>query len=163
MKIFSYCGIFHTGTEHFHICNALLESSQHSLQKLCVHKYGHGETPMGDLTCFSILADVEADFMPLLGSKDEACGVLSDTLPMSIKRVTLWWDRTITLPAIRKVTLDMIKSKSQRLPKLEALTFKLDDYLRFDLRDKIECITNLEVLSAQVGVSLSATAYSQTY
>lgn len=162
MKSFTYYGDPHVDFEPSYICNDLLVSSQHSLQKLCVHKIGEGRKPLGDLTRFSVLADVEADFIPLLGSKDEDCSVLADALPMSVKRVSLFWDRATTFAATRKVILEMIKSKSQRLPKLEALTFKFEHYLRSDLRDKVECITNLQVLSAEVGVSLSATAYSRT-
>ncbi len=73
---------------------------------------------------------------------------------MSIETVTLILDRDVTLAAITKVIRKMIKSKSQRLPKLKALTFKIKP-----ANPKGVHITEVRDISAKLGVDLVAAAY----
>lgn len=155
LQSFSFFGSVDSPVEPYQVCSELLECSQHSLQKLCLRfqskadatvPYGH----MGDITRFKMLAELETDFLFLLGGQDAASRKLADVLPMSIERVTLILSTDITADALNDVVLYMIQSKMKRLPNLKALKFT--SWPVFDI--DTELITGHRGKSAEVGVLL---------
>ena len=153
LKRFDYWRHRGSSFEISHLCDKLLEYSQFSLQKLSIH----GEdTGLGDFAHFQMLAEVYVKFEILLGDTDDTCRNLADVLPMSIESVKLLsTGKTISLQVLRRMIFDMIKRKMEHLPKLRELTFQFgmhDDEPAG--RDK-ELITELQGMSATVGVLLS--------
>lgn len=156
LKSFSYWRRRGPSVEISPLCDKLLEYSQLSLQKLSIH----GEdTGLGDITKFQVLTEVSINFEVLLGDRDDTCRNLADVLPMSIERVNVIELRTEgTLPTqvLRRVILDMIKCKMERLPKLQELSFYLGSYVGSyndqAIKRNIELITELQGMSATVGV-----------
>ncbi len=153
LQSFIYFGSVDSPVEPYQLCSELLECSRHSLQKLRLlvdirKEEGLLHAYLGDITHFEVLAELETDFVLLLGSKDQACRKLADVLPISIERVTLYSQVIITAHALEDVVLQMVQSKMKRLPNLKALTFA---FLRYD---ETELITELEEKSAEVGVLL---------
>lgn len=154
LKRFYYCRFRGSSFEISQLCDKLRECSQLSLQKLSIH----GEdTGLGDITQFQILAEVAIDFGVLLGNPDDTCRNLADVLPMSIESVEIRSiGEIIPFQVFRRVILDMIKCKMERLPKLKELTFDFGPYLDETTTRNIELITELQGMSAKVGVLLSA-------
>lgn len=162
VKSFSYFGSISSPIEPSQVCNELLDCSQHSLQKLFLRTdseddAGKSYSHMGDITRFSILAELETDFVLLLGSKNNTCRRLADILPTSIERVTLFSTlrNIIALEKLMEVVLQMVQSKKNSLPNLQELTF---DFSQFHESCNTELITELEEMSAEVGVHFRATA-----
>ena len=153
LKGFTYWRNRGSSFEISHLCDILLECSQLSLQKLEIH----GEdTGLGDITQFQILAEVYFNFDVLLGNTDDTCRNLADVLPMSIESVkVLSIRKTVTFQVLRRVILDMIKCKMEHLPKLQELTFMFGMHQDEDTARNKELITELQGMSATVGVLLS--------
>ena len=94
----------------------------------------------------------------------EAHGNLAEVLPVSIERVTLSLIKTsIASEALKKVILEMIKSKmEERLPNLQALAFEFGGFSNSVTDDNITLVNELEGVSAEAGVRLSAIGYPIT-
>ena len=154
LKSFTYWRHRGTNIEISRLCDKLLERSQLSLQKLSIH----GEdTGLGDITQFHILAKVAVKFDILLGNTDDTCRDLADVLPMSIESVQINCPpETIPFHVLRRLILDMIKCKMERLPKLQELKFRFGMYQDEATTRNMELITELQGMSANVGVLLSA-------
>ena len=157
LQSFRYFGGVDSPIEPYQLCSEVLECSQNSLKKLSLqtHKCNYAGKPyshMGDITRFSILAELETDFLLLLGSQDAACRNLADVLPISIERVTLIWSTGITAEALNDVVLRMVQSKMKRLPNLKALKIAFHDEIKPSIE---ELMTEHQGKSADVGVSLS--------
>lgn len=151
LKSFSYVPSFDSPLGAFQICVKLLACSQHSLRKLYLHSFSGNESYTGEIAHFEVLAALEIDFVVLLGNVNGVCRKLADTLPMSIERVKICRMWNIALETLAQVILQMVESKSRRLPNLKALTFGV----RFYEPVNMELIAELERSCADVGVLLS--------
>lgn len=153
LKRFSYWRHRGSSFEISHLCDKLLECSKLSLQKLSLH----GEdTGLGDITQFQTLAEVAVRFDVLLGDTDDTCRNLADVLPMSIESVKILSTRkTISFQVLKRMIVDMIKCKMEHLPKLQELTFQFGMYDDEATPRDRELITELQDMSATVGVLLS--------
>lgn len=156
LKDFRYWGRRGTKFEISHLCDILLECSQFSLQKLSIH----GEdTGLGDITQFQVLAEVFIKFEALLGDRDDTCRNLADVLPMSIEILEIHVPSSegpVPSQIPRRVILDMIKCKMERLPKLQGLTFDFGLWTDEAITRNILLIEELQGMSATVGVLLRA-------
>ncbi len=144
-----------SGFEMSSLCDKLLQCSQLSLQKLTIHCENIGQ---GDIHQFQKLAEVTITLTALLGNTDDTCKNLADALPLSIESVIISTMSRQTIPCqiFRRLILDMIKCKTERLPKLQALAFDFGFYDQEDTTRNMEFICEIQGLSAQVGVLLSA-------
>lgn len=124
LKSFSYITGRDSNFELPQIYNALSESSRHSLQKLRLHDHQGSREPMGDITRFQKLSVLKIDFVLLFGIGDEPLRHMADALPMSIETVTLYSCERVPCETVRKVILEMVKSKTKRLPNLKTLIFR---------------------------------------
>ncbi len=164
LKSFTFSRSPDPSFETIRLCNELIECSQHSLRKLSIYHHGAEESPLRDFTRLRMLTELNIDFFLLLGSKG-ARASLAEVLPMSIERVTLFTgeidvaSEAAASKALEKVILEMIKSKMERLPFLEALTFNFERSLYPVAKDKIKLITDLNGVSEMVGVRLRAFAF----
>ena len=112
------------------ICEELLECSRHSLQKLVL--YQDDLTYMGYITSFTSLAELETCFDNLLVGPDGDYSHLSDMVPKSIKNVALLLSMDTDPETLRKVILEVIDSKTDRLPNLKTLTIGVEDPYDFE-------------------------------
>ena len=155
LKCFSYWRHRGSSFDISQLCDKLLECSQFSLQKLTIFGF---DTGLGDITQFQKLAEVGLNLEVLLGNPNDTCRNLADVLPMSIERVAIYspgWGNIISFKVLRRVILDMIRSKMERLPKLQELRFLFGvDQNEATIRNT-ELITELQDMSAKVGVRLS--------
>ncbi len=144
-----------SGFEMSSLCDKLLQCSPLSLQKLTIHCENIGQ---GDIHQFQKLAEVTITFTALLGDTDDTCKNLADVLPLSIESVIISTESRQTIPCqiFRRLILDMIKCKKERLPKLQALAFDFGFYDQEDITRNMELTWELQGLSAEVGVLLSA-------
>lgn len=156
LNSFSFIGNANCSIEPSQICNELLASSQHSLVELRLETlYGLSKAStsyMGDITRFEKLAVLETHFDLLFCHKDETCHGLADVLPMSIERITLSSIAAMCSKVLKEVVLQMVKSKTNRLPNLTALEFK---WLEENQWCHPELLIELKEKSAEVGVLLS--------
>ena len=146
------------------LCDNLLECSKSSLQKLsiCSDNPIPGARP-GDITQFPILAEAGVDFATLLGNPDNTCKHLADVLPMSIESVKifcLWID--VPVEVLRRVILNTIKRKTERLPKLQELSFEFTMRSLEKIERNNELIKELQETSAEVGIALRMTPVQKT-
>ena len=157
-------GLF-TTIEPSQICDELLASSQHSLQKLCLRteddilddiEIDNRADPwancMGDITRFKSLTALETDFVRLCGCSETKCSRLADRLPISIEDVILVSTEVIPSNTLRDMVLQMVECKTVRLPKLKALTFESRLGGKWGNKDPIK---ELKKKCEDVGVVLS--------
>ncbi len=164
LKTFAYSRSFCYSFEIIHLCNELIKCSQHSLQRLFINEKSAAPGQMGDLTHFKMLAELNVNFVLLFNSMIEAHGDLAEVLPVSIERVTLSLIKTsIASEVLKKVILEIIKSKmEERLPNLQALAFEFGGFSNSVTDDNMTLINELEGVSAEAGVRLSAIGYPIT-
>ena len=107
------------------ICDQLLGCSQHSLERLVL--YQDDLSCMGYITGFKGLKKLETYFDTLLIGPNEHFAHLSDMLPASIEHVALLLSMYTPAKILRKVILEVIKSKKDGLPNLKSLTIGVAD------------------------------------
>ena len=157
LKSFTFQSFYGSSFDTPRLCDKLVECSQLSLQKLSINSDDNGDTGLGDITQFQMLAEVEVDIEILLGDPYGICKDLADVLPVSIESVTILTTRkSIPNHILRRVILDVIKCKMERLPKLQDLTFNFGIHCDDAIIENMVLITELEDMSAKVGVLLSA-------
>ena len=101
------------------ICHRLLESSQHSLQRLVL--YQDDVQYMGDITQFTRLTELETYFDLLLTCRCQLYHHLAEVLPSSIEKVALLVDGGTDTDFLRKELLEVIRLKADRVPRLKSL------------------------------------------
>ncbi|CAF9911172.1 hypothetical protein IMSHALPRED_009956 [Imshaugia aleurites] len=154
LKSFIFQRSFGPSFEVSRLCEELLECSQLSLQKLSIGVHGE-EMGLGDITQFQILAKVEMYFEILLGDPYGTCKNLADVLPVSIESVAISTaGNPIPNQILGRLIFDMTKCKMERLPKFQELTFVSEMYQAEATTPDIELITELQDMSAKVGVLL---------
>ena len=154
LKSFSYFRHYQTSFEPFQICDDLLKSSQHSLQRLSVLCHSYHNKHMEGFARFKLLAELKIDSVLFLGNEKTIDRSLADALPPSIERVYLQSRRAVPSEPLERAICQMVGSKMKRLPKLKALTFESAYPV---LRD-MELITQLVGKCADVGILLSIDA-----
>lgn len=163
LKSFSY---YESGTSYVEIsriCEELLRYSHQALQKLCLISNSTKESQIGDFTRFELLAELKVDFVLLVGSMDETCPRLADTLPVSIERVTLTAIVDTDIEALREVASQMIQAKMKRLSKLKALTFDAEQHHDMARDRELSLIeAGLVKKSAEVGILLSVVTHGSS-
>ena len=154
LKSFTYIRRLDSNIDIIQLSTELLKCSQHSLRKLTVRDHVQS-SHMGDITQFSMLKELSTDFDLLLGSTDETCSDLADALPRSIETVTLNPGGTISFHALKRVLINMITSKTERLPQLQALHFDYGFFHDWDKHDNCELIRSAWAKATEVGVRLT--------
>ena len=155
LKSFAIFGSINSTIKPFHLFNELLASSRHSLQRLSLQNVVMLDEPearsMGNITQFESLTVLNIDFVLLLGSIDKNCRRLADVVPISVEMVTLYSKEVMSSETLEEVVLQMVKSKTDRLPNLLVLTF---DLYAWKVRSS-ELFFELTQKSMDVGVFLS--------
>lgn len=154
LKTFVYSSKHPSEFEVSKIRDELLRYFQHTLQMLYIRDCSTAKSPIGEITQFKVLRVLGIDFVVLLGSTHGTCNTLGDVLTVSIERVTLYSKETYAFKGLKRVILEMIKSKKERLPRLQAVTFDFDRFEYYNTQDHFDLIEEFHAKSADVGVLL---------
>ena len=156
LKSFNYSRGHPFIVDGFDLCNEVLQCSQHSLKYLSITGVLYSENPLKEISKFSKLEYLWIDLSTLLGTREKTYGSLADVLPISIERVTLY-SEGIANEALKRLILETIKSKMERLPKFQTLSFCFDFDEDWDTSPHRKLIKELQEVSGEVGICLRAT------